>query len=106
VAASNYDEAFLQRAIEEAPRETAPAAPAPQPRAVAMAPAPAVAPAAAPAPALPRAGAGDGTLSPSEHWLMSLQPPAAPAPAAVPATFDADAAPVFADLLARGRDAG
>ena len=103
VAASNYDEAFLQRAIEEAPRETAPAAPL---RPIALAPAQAVAPAAAaPAPAMPRPTAGDATLSPSEHWLMSLQPPTAPAPAAAPARFEADAAPVFADLLARGRDA-
>lgn len=104
VAASNYDEAFLQRAIAEAPRETAAAM---QPRPAAAFPAP---PAQVPVqvqvqaqaqPAGP--GAAGGALSPSEHWLMSLQQPSpAPAAHAAHAAFEAGE-PVFADLLARSQ---
>lgn len=125
VAASNYDEGYVQRAIEEAQRE-------------------APAPAAAPAPALASmlrdtrtARAADAALAPSERWLRDLAAPAAalpasnattaPAPAPVtppasvdmlqtqapapvpaafvapaePARFDLDG-PTFAELLAAG----
>lgn len=87
VAASNYDEAFVQRAIAEAPRETRAT-----PERVAAPPP------AAPTPPRPAAG---GALSPSEHWLMSLQSPAPDAPAQH-AAFGAGE-PVFAELLARSR---
>ena len=59
VAASNYDEACLQRALEA------------QPRAAAEAPAPVVA-------------APERPLAPAERWLRDLAPPAAPAGAAAP----------------------
>ena len=106
VAANNYDEAFLQRAIEEAPRETAVAA-APLPATPVAAPAPAAPSAPAVVSPPPRTAAGTdaarGALSPSEHWLMSLQAPAPAQEAPAHAPFEPAAEPVFADMLARGR---
>ncbi|WP_394005225.1 flagellar biosynthesis protein FlhF [Luteimonas sp. WGS1318] len=110
VAASNYDEGFVQRAIEDAQRDAAP---------VAIAAAPSA------------AHDADAALAPSERWLRDLAPPVAapaaarpvaaraPAPAALdttadaaatpaslqraaePARFDIDG-PTFAELLAAG----
>src|SRR5690554_4942276 len=89
VAASNYDEDFVQRAIEDTRRETvaasAPPAPAPvvepspAPPVQATAPAPEPAPAGVAAPADPAPA-----LAPSEIWLKSLSSPkpAFPEPAA------------------------
>jgi len=109
VAASNYDESYVQRAIDDAQRET---------------PRPSIAPSIS-----PRAAAADRELAPSERWLQELSPQAAPAspppatsaraaaPAAAvsgptalpapmhapsePATFAIDG-PTFAQLLAAG----
>src|SRR5690554_4337824 len=101
VAASNYDENFVQRAIEDTRQEDGNAGqPAQQ---AAPAPAPVAGPAPAPAPA-PAAGSADATpaaserpLAPSERWLNSLSDGAGPsgtgpmpAPASAP---DAGAAP-------------
>ncbi|NYZ61816.1 flagellar biosynthesis protein FlhF [Luteimonas deserti] len=119
VAASNYDEGYVQRAIEDAQREAS----------VSAAQTPAL-----PLPARAQRDA-DAALSPSERWLRDLAPQAAPgvaspspvqaaspratpraatpvaqAPAAVPAAFAAAAeparfdldGPTFAELLAAG----
>lgn len=78
VAASNYDESFVQRAIEETSQESA--APASQPQ-----PSP---------PAVPEAPA-EPPLSPSELWLKSLAPePPAPEAASVPAPAPTPTVPV------------
>lgn len=105
VAASNYDEGFVQRALEDAQRESAPVAVAAAPR---------------------TAHDAEPALTPSERWLRDLAPqpaapaavatraPAAPTAAAAvvappvhtprsaePARFDIDG-PTFAELLAAG----
>lgn len=127
VAASNYDEGYVQRAIEEAQRD-APAIAAPAAAPVTMA-----------APAARGAHDTEAALAPSERWLRDLAapgnapavqtatppavrteklvhpvvPPAAAttaAPAAVPPAFTAPAqparfdldGPTFAELLAAG----
>ncbi len=97
VAASNYDEDFVQRAIEDTRRETVAAAAEPAPAPV-VEPSPALAaqapeapPAPVPAPAAAKADP-EPALAPSEIWLNSLSATPAAGSTAAEAVSSAPAA--------------
>ena len=95
VAASSYDEDFVQRAIEDTRRETVATAPEP-PSAQAADPAPAPVPAPTPAPAPAVAAASAVAAAPAE----APTPAVAPAPAAVPVASSAPASTAARPALA------